>query len=207
MIDKLVRFDRILDSGSELAPNMTKHWSKHKIFEKHTLSRIFGLPLAGVAMTLSLVTYPTHAFDYERTGKESVWKENLIPVTTTTNNSFVFPLEMTLGMSQGFHALHPAVDLRAPTGTSVLSIAEGTVIEVEKMLVGYGHYVRVAHNGTMASLYAHLDQVHVVPGQKINKGEQLGTVGMTGWTTGPHLHFEITVGDRTVSPLSFIGRK
>jgi len=164
------------------------------------------MQMAGIAMALSLVTYPTHAFDYQKTGQDVVWKERLIQVTTTTNKSFTFPLESTLGMSQGFHGLHPGVDLRAPVGTKVLAIAEGTVIEVEKMLVGYGHYVRVAHNGTMASLYAHLDEVTVTPGQKVVKGESLGTVGMTGWTTGPHLHFEIVVGDKNVNPLGFISR-
>ncbi|KKU27001.1 MAG: peptidase M23, partial [Microgenomates group bacterium GW2011_GWC1_46_16] len=82
----------------------------------------------------------------------------------------------------------------------------GTVVEVAKTRVGYGNFVRVAHAGTASSLYAHLDEVKVAAGQKVTKGEALGTVGMTGWTTGPHLHFELQMGNRTVNPAGFISR-
>lgn len=123
----------------------------------------------------------------------------------TTQTQYQFPLATTLGMSQSFHALHPGVDLRAPKGTEVYSTAEGTVVEVEAMVVGYGHFVRIAHAGTMSSLYAHLDQVKVKPGQKVARGETIGTVGLTGWSTGPHLHFEIHSGERAVNPLGYIG--
>lgn len=82
-------------------------------------------------------------------------------------------------------------------------MAEGTVTQVEKIWGGYGHYVRVAHKGTLSSLYAHLDEVRVTVGQKVRSGEQVGTVGMTGWTTGPHLHLEVYQGDKAVNPLSY----
>ena len=83
-------------------------------------------------------------------------------------------------------------------------MADGTIVEVEKMLVGYGHFVRIAHDGTISTLYAHLDQVSVKPGQKVVKGETIGTVGLTGWSTGAHLHFEVYQGERSVNPLSYV---
>lgn len=124
-------------------------------------------------------------------------------VTTTTSKTFQFPLETTLGMSQGYHGLHPGVDLRAPRGTAVVAMADGVITQVEKIWGGYGHYVRIAHQGTLSSLYAHLDEVGVKAGQKVKVGEQIGTVGMTGWTTGPHLHLEVYLGERAVNPLSY----
>ena len=123
----------------------------------------------------------------------------------TTQTQYQFPLKTTLGMSQSYHGLHGGVDLRAPKGTEVYSMAEGTIIEVEEMLVGYGHFVRIAHNGTISSLYAHLDQVQVSPGQKVGRGETIGTVGLTGWSTGYHLHFEVHSGEKSVNPLGYIG--
>jgi murein DD-endopeptidase MepM/ murein hydrolase activator NlpD len=158
--------------------------------------------LAGLAAALSFVAYPTHAFDYNLA--KSVQSEVVTTIVMTTNSEYQFPLEMTIGMSQSYHGLHPGVDLRAPRGTKILSMAEGTVVEVEEMFVGYGHFVRIAHKGTISSLYAHLDQVKVHPGQKVTKGEVLGTVGMTGWTTGPHLHFEVHSGEKSVNPLGYI---
>lgn len=121
-----------------------------------------------------------------------------------TKSQYQFPLEQTLGMSQGYHALHPGVDLRAPLGTAIYSMAEGTIVEVEEMLVGYGHFVRIAHKGTISTLYAHLDKVKVKPGQKVVKSEIIGTVGLTGWSTGAHLHFEVYVGNKSVNPANYI---
>ncbi len=184
---------------------MIKHWSTKKIFDRTKLPRLFGMQFAGMAIALSLITYPTHAFDYQ-IGEENLEALTKV-VTTTTASAYSFPLEMTLGMSQGYHGLHPGVDLRAPVGTKIFSIADGVVIEVEKMVVGYGHFVRIAHDGTLSSLYAHLHNVEVKPGDKVMRGETIGTVGMTGWTTGPHLHLELHVGEKSVNPLSYIGAK
>lgn len=177
---------------------------KFPIFSKKTFTRLFGLQIAGFAMVLSVAVYPTHAFDYALA--QSLQTEILTPVVMTTSSEYKFPLESTLGMSQDFHGIHPGVDLRAPRGTKILAMTDGTVVEVKEMLVGYGHFVRIAHKGTISTLYAHLDKVSVVPGQRIMRGEVLGTVGMTGWTTGPHLHFEIHNGDKAVDPMNFISQ-
>lgn len=213
-----------LISGANLTPNMiyeTKNnWKKiskivgkiHKVsdalkfpmFSKKIFTRLFGLQMAALALILSITAYPTHAFDYNLTPVAT--EEIISPIVITTNSEYLFPLEMAIGMSQDFHALHPGVDLRAPRGTKVLAMAEGTVVEVEEMFIGYGHFVRIAHKGTISSLYAHLDKVTVVPGQKVRQGEIIGTVGLTGWTTGPHLHFEIHSGDKAVDPMSFISQ-
>lgn len=181
---------------------MIKTWHKAAIFNTRNFSRIFGLQLAGLATALSVVTYPTHAFDYNLAN--STQPAPSAEVVMTTETQYKFPLERTLGMSQGYHGIHPGVDLRAPRGTEVYAIADGTIIEVEEMIVGYGHFVRIAHKGTISSLYAHLDQVKVKPGQKVARGETIGTVGLTGWSTGPHLHFEIHSGDRSVNPMGYI---
>lgn len=184
---------------------MTKSIYRWKIFKKHAARRVVGLQFAGLAMALSVFSIPTHAFDYNMTQLNQT--EKLTEVVMTTDSEYVFPLEMTLGMSQSYHGLHPGVDLRAPMGTKIYSLAEGTIVEVEEMLVGYGHFVRIAHKGTISSLYAHLDTVTVKPGQKVDKGQTIGTVGLTGWSTGPHLHLEIHSGENSVNPMGYIGKQ
>lgn len=181
---------------------MKRNWYKAIIFNKRVFSRVFGMQLAGLAMTFSLVAYPTHAFDYEFT--PSLVTEAPTTVVVTTGSQYQFPLESTLGMSQGYGGLHPGVDLRAPKGTEIRAMSEGVVVEVEEIGVGYGHFVRLAHEGTLSTLYAHLDKVSVKPGQKVSKGEGIGTVGLTGWSTGPHLHFEVHSGNKAVNPLNYI---
>jgi murein DD-endopeptidase MepM/ murein hydrolase activator NlpD len=183
---------------------MKRTWHKASIFNKRTFPRVFGMQLAGLAMAMSVVAYPTHAFDYNLS--QQVGGEVLTQVVMTTSSEYQFPLEMTLGMSQSFHGNHPGVDLRAPRGTRITAMADGVVIEVGKMLGGYGHFVRIAHKGTVSSLYAHMDTVEVTSGQKVAKGQVIGRVGMTGWTTGPHLHFEVHNGDKMVNPMGFISQ-
>ncbi len=178
---------------------MKKIWHKAWIFDKKVFSRLFGLPLAGLATAFSMVAYPTHAFEYNLSQTEII-----SPVVVTTRSEYQFPLETTLGISQGYYTLHKGVDLRAPRGTSVLAMNTGVVIEVKKIKVGYGHYVRIAHQGTVSSLYAHLDKVNVKPGDKVERGANIGSVGMTGRTSGPHLHFEIYDGNKAVNPMRFI---
>lgn len=179
---------------------MKRIWHQAKIFHKQTFPRVFGVNLAGIAMAMSIVAYPTHAFDYNVSPVVSSEAE----VVVVTNNQYRFPLETTLGVSQGYHSLHPGVDLRAPKGTDIYAMDSGVVIEVEQMRVGYGHFVRIAHNGTLSTLYAHLDEVKVKSGQKVRAGEIIGSVGLTGWSTGYHLHFEVHEGTKAVNPMRYI---
>lgn len=175
-------------------------WHKLSIWKNSTVRRVLGAPILGLATVLSVVTYPTHAFSYP--DSSPVASTELV---LTTTEQYSFPVATLTGVSQNYHVLHPGVDLRAPKGTAVLAMGGGVVIEVKGMIVGYGHFVRIAHEGTLSTLYAHLDKVKVAVGQKIAKGEEIGTVGLTGWTTGPHLHFEVYEGVRTVNPTKYIG--
>lgn len=184
---------------------MKTTWHELPIFNKQMFLRVFGLQFAGLATALSVVAYPTHAFDYNLAVTTQSEADQAVVVVTETK--YQFPLETTLGMSQSYHGLHPGVDLRAPKGTAVYATAEGTVVEVEEMRVGYGHFVRIAHQGTVSSLYAHLDQVGVKPGDKVGRKEKIGTVGTTGWSTGYHLHFEIHQGEKSVNPMGYVGLK
>lgn len=85
---------------------------------------------------------------------------------------------------------HSGVDLAAPLGTPVRAILEGTA-HVVRSLTGYGLHIVVDHGGGLTSLYGHLDTVAVDDGVEVAVGAVIGTVGSTGNSTGPHLHFEI----------------
>ena len=103
----------------------------------------------------------------------------------------------------GYDAAHRGVDYSAATGTNVRSIAEG-VVTFAGWQRGYGNVVEIRHDGKHATLYAHLQSVTpgLRQGLRIGQGDSVGTVGMTGWATGPHLHFELKVHDQHVNPLT-----
>lgn len=113
---------------------------------------------------------------------------------------------LTSGFAMRFHPIlqtwrrHLGVDYGAPIGTAVRSVGDGTV-EFAGWQNGYGQVIQVDHGGARSTLYAHLSRVDVKKGQRIEQGQRIGAVGMTGWSTGPHLHFEFRVNGQHQDPL------
>ncbi len=111
------------------------------------------------------------------------------------------------GFKMRFHPIlqkwraHLGVDYAAPIGTPVRSVGNGTV-EFAGIQGGFGKVVIIRHDKTNTTLYAHLSKIAVRKGQKISQGQNIGAVGMTGWTTGPHLHFEFRVNGQHRDPLT-----
>ena len=96
---------------------------------------------------------------------------------------------------------HTGVDYAAPTGTPVMSVADGVVTE-SSYQGAYGNMVVIQHNARQSTVYAHLSRMQVKRGQTIKQGDIIGAVGSTGLSTGPHLHFEFRIGGRHVDPLT-----
>jgi len=96
---------------------------------------------------------------------------------------------------------HMGVDYAAPTGTPVISVADGVVVE-SGFSGGFGNMVVVQHNARQSTVYAHLSKIGVRKGQAVKQGDNLGAVGSTGWATGPHLHFEFRINGHHVDPLT-----
>ncbi len=100
---------------------------------------------------------------------------------------------------------HTGVDYGAPTGTPVSAIADGTVT-MARYNGGYGNFVEVRHAGGLKSRYGHLSSygAGIRAGRSVRQGQVVGRVGTTGFSTGPHLHFEVLQGGRAVNPLKVI---
>lgn len=98
---------------------------------------------------------------------------------------------------------HLGVDFDAPIGTPVKAISNGVVVFCKQMR-GYGNVLMIRYGDTYKSLYAHLEKFasYVKPNVAVKKGEIVGYVGETGWTTGPHLHFAIYKNGVAVNPLT-----
>lgn len=103
----------------------------------------------------------------------------------------------------GNPSVHSGVDIAASNGTSIKAALSGIVELAEKSGDDYGNYVIVNHGG-FKTLYAHCEDLLVANGQSVRAGEKIATVGSTGRSTGPHLHFEIRIGDKKIDPTPFI---
>jgi murein DD-endopeptidase MepM/ murein hydrolase activator NlpD len=173
-----------------------------KLVENSSARKFLGAQLIALTVVSSVFALPIHAFDYATSRPQFVDGAVFTPVTTET--TYMMPVVRPLGISQGFGRFHPGVDVRAPRGSEVVAMADGVVIEANFSTSGYGKHVRILHDGEVISLSAHLDTLLVKAGDKINKGTQIGTIGMTGWTTGPHLHFEVSQGVKFIDPMTIL---
>lgn len=120
----------------------------------------------------------------------------------------VLPISSThvLGISSFFNRFHHGIDIRAPIGTPVLAMHAGVVTTVAYEAGGYGRYVVIEHSeqgSTVTALYAHLKEASVKEGDQVDAATKIGSVGMTGRTTGPHLHFEISQDTGLIDPLRY----
>ena len=113
------------------------------------------------------------------------------------------PVSTEAVISQMFSDKHPGIDLAAPTGTEVRATAAGRV-EVYKDDDYFGNLLVLEHFNGYYTYYGHLDQFLAVSGKFAEKGEVIGTVGSTGFSTGPHLHYSIQKDGKFIDPAPYL---
>ena len=112
------------------------------------------------------------------------------------------PFGMVTPPHSEFAREHAGIDFPAATGTPVLAAADGTVIGAG-FTAGYGNYVMLEHEDGYSTLYAHMEDILTEEGKTVQKGDEIGTVGSTGNSTGPHLHFELRIDGEPVDPSEY----
>ena len=103
-----------------------------------------------------------------------------------------------------FGDFHTGIDIPVPTGTPVHAADSGTVLLTGYMPSGYGNYLVIYHGNDISTLYAHNSSLAVSQGQSVSKGQVVAYSGSTGWSTGPHCHFEVRVNRIPVNPMGYL---
>lgn len=101
------------------------------------------------------------------------------------------------------YRMHTGMDFTAPIGTDIYCTGDGVVKKVEKSARGYGNHVIVDHGYGYETVYAHMSQMNVRKGQKVKRGDILGSVGNSGTSTGPHLHYEVHKNSNKINPVNY----
>lgn len=123
------------------------------------------------------------------------------PISTDSRQKLTSEYGFRKDPFHGRRAFHAGIDIAAPLGTKVLASADGVVSEVG-IGRGLGKYVKIHHKDDSYSIYGHLGGANVLAGKRVVAGQVIGRIGMTGRTTGPHLHFGIKQGDSLVNPVA-----
>ncbi len=135
-------------------------------------------------------------------------------VSWSSADGFIWPIPGA-GISQmagprihpvyGYRSCHTGVDIRGGAGTPILAVQAGVVAEINSG-GPFGLHTIIAHGDGVASFYAHQSRTNVRPGQRVAQGDVIGFVGSTGWSTGPHLHFEMHLNGVPFNPMGWYGQ-
>lgn len=122
-------------------------------------------------------------------------------------NGFIWPAQgvLTSGYGWRWGRMHRGIDIAGPIGTPIVAAESGVVTYAQWNDGGYGYLVEITHPDGSQTLYAHNNRILVQKGQQVARGEQISEMGSTGFSTGPHLHFEIhPAGQGAVNPMAFL---
>lgn len=132
-------------------------------------------------------------------GGEFAWPA---PGYTTITSNFGMRLHPILKVYRG----HSGTDIGMPMGAYIIAANDGTVIKA-MYTTGYGNMIMIDHGGGVTTVYGHGSEIIAETGQTVKKGDIIMKAGSTGWSTGPHLHFEVRINGKCVNPLPFITKQ
>lgn len=134
--------------------------------------------------------------------------DNITTEYLTYNGEFSWPVpsskRLTSKFGKRWGRAHEGIDIAARVGTSIVAADDGIVIYSGNDLSGYGNLTVISHAGGLFTVYAHAKKNFTKKGQKVYRGQVIAQVGMTGRTTGPHLHFEVRHNSKAINPLDFM---
>lgn len=113
------------------------------------------------------------------------------------------PITSPFCESRSWESCHPGIDIAVPIGTPIRA-ADGGTVRLAGPAGGYGNYTCVQHTATLSSCYGHQSKIMVSVGQHVSQGQIIGLSGNTGFSTGPHLHFEARINGGVVNPMNYL---
>lgn len=193
-----VDFQREIQRGDSFSILYERYVDEAGEVVRHGLPLFMSLNVSGATLPVYRFTPQSGFADYFNDVGESVRKALL--------RTPVDGARITSGFGQrtlfGYTAMHKGVDFGVPTGTPVMAAGNG-VIEAIGYNGGYGNYIRIRHNSTYKTAYAHMSRFAqgLAAGSRVRQGQTIGFVGSTGRSTGPHLHYEVLVNNVQINPL------
>jgi hypothetical protein len=206
------------------SPSQKKSSPNSEVYVYHTVSK--GESFKSIGKDYKVAPDKIKKLNgYDSNDKLLVGDELIIPTTqgnkkkvAKKNNSkskvshqkgkYIWPAQgkFSSGFGKRGSRMHDGIDISAPKGTVVIASRTGKVIHSGK-LSGYGNMVVLKHGNDYFTAYAHLTKIYVKKGEIIKQGKKVGTVGNTGRSSGPHLHFEIRYKTKPVDPLKFLPKR
>jgi murein DD-endopeptidase MepM/ murein hydrolase activator NlpD len=197
-----VDFQRQVKEGDEISIIAEKFYTEQGEFSHHG-KIIFA------SLTLSGKKYNIYRYSHNNDDKFQYFSEEAQSVTSTLLRTPLKVMRITSHFGKrthpidGYTRMHTGVDFAAPIGTPIYAAGDGIVTEIG-WKGGYGKYVKIQHNDTLATAYAHASKFakNLRRGSIVKQGQVIAYVGHTGKSTNPHLHYEVLVNNNHINPLA-----
>lgn len=171
-----------------------------QVFEKKNIKAAFGGFISITTLASGMFVLPGD--------QSAIASANIQPfdgsVVIETQKSLSNVLPENTGVSQRFHIGHPGMDITAALGSKIYPLKAGKVVLLSYSRWDYGRSIIVDHGNGLKTRYAHMGKVYVQEGEDLTIENVIGEVGLTGRTTGPHLHIEVYKNDRPVNPAAYL---
>jgi murein DD-endopeptidase MepM/ murein hydrolase activator NlpD len=197
-----IDFQRDIKHGDKLEVVMEKFYTEDGKLS-HTGNILYSsLTLGDRKISIYQFIHPDGEVAYYNEKGESIKKEFLRTPVNAAKISSKFGMRAHPVL--GYTRMHKGIDFAAPVGTPILA-AGGGVVETATRFGSYGKYIRIKHNATYSTVYGHASRFAkgIRTGSKVTQGQVIAYVGMTGVTSGPHLHYEVLERGKQINPLKF----
>ena len=200
------------EATPEPMPEATTEPTPEPSSAPETTSEPTEAPMATPEPTASPSAAPTPAPTPTPVPVEDPYVPGFTVIESEIGGAHAWPVPEHFDVTQGYNDQHAALDIAADTGTPVVAADDGTItvtqtwngIVTKGDSNSYGNMVQVTHADGTVTLYAHLSEINVRQGDTVVRGQQIGRVGSTGNSSGPHLHFEVRSNGSKVDPMAYI---
>ncbi len=193
IIENQTRLSRTLQNTKKMRESFIEKLSED---EKNLQAKIDEINTQYEEINKQILELAQQGIDTAYIGGELAWP---VPGYTRITSKYAMRVHPITGQ----YKLHTGVDIGAPEGVNFIAANDGIVTKAEKN-TAYGNMVIIDHGGGISTLYAHGSEILVEVGQSVKRGEVVLKVGSTGYSTGPHAHFEVRINGVTTDPLPYI---
>ena len=193
IIENQTRTTRTLQNTKKMRENFIAKLSDD---EKNLQAKIDEINKQYEEVNQQILALAQNGIDTAYIGGELAWP---VPGYTRITSKYAMRVHPITGQ----YKLHTGVDIGAPLGANFVAANDGVVVKAGPN-VAYGNMVMIDHGGGISTLYAHGSEILVEVGQTVKRGDPILKVGSTGYSTGPHAHFEVRINGVTTDPLPYI---
>lgn len=200
---KLLYEEKIANAYTENTdPTYAKEWSflTRQSLGMASLFAEFDYKYDVVTSFLQEVEVRVHQLDQHLLDKESFLKST--PTIPPANGHFTSGYGPRMSPYAGRIKMHEGIDIGAPIGTPIVAPADG-IVTFSGAKPGFGNFVQIDHGYGVETIYGHAATLAVKKGQQVVRGDRIATVGNTGYSTGPHVHYEVRVNGTPVDPIYY----